>query len=121
MKLNFLKAKIHSATVTKADLNYEGSISIDEEILKKSSILPNEKVDVLNVANGERFSTYTIVAPKNSGEIQVNGAAARLVQKGDKIIIISYCIIEKSESKNFKPNILILGENNKIQTSEQKQ
>jgi aspartate 1-decarboxylase len=114
MQLNFFKSKIHSATVTKADLNYEGSISIDEEILQKSEILPHEKVDVLNINNGERFSTYTIIAPKGSGEIQVNGAAARLVQEGDKIIIISYCIINESESKNFQPKILILGENNKI-------
>ena len=114
MQLNFLKAKIHSATITKADLNYEGSISIDEEILEKSGILPHEKVDVLNVTNGQRFSTYTIKASKGSREIQVNGAAARLVQEGDKIIIISYCIIDEEEVKNFKPKILILEQNNKI-------
>ena len=114
MKLHFLKAKIHSATITKADLHYEGSISIDEDILTKANIHPHEKVDVLNTTNGQRFSTYTIKAKKNSGEIQINGAAARLVQKGDNVIIISYCIIDEDEAKKFKPNILILDKNNQI-------
>ncbi|MFM7557007.1 MAG: aspartate 1-decarboxylase, partial [Alphaproteobacteria bacterium] len=77
MKITLMRAKIHRATVTQADLNYEGSISIDEELLNQSGILTHEMVDVLNINNGERFTTYAIKAPKNSGEIKINGAAAR--------------------------------------------
>ena len=91
MQLTLMKAKIHRATITEADLHYEGSISIDEVLLKESGILPFEKVDVLNINNGERFTTYAIAAKYGSGEIKVNGAAARMVHKGDLIIIIAYC------------------------------
>ena len=83
MQLTLMRAKIHRATITEADLHYEGSISIDENLLDTSGILPFEKVDVLNINNGERFSTYTIPAKRGSGEIKVNGAAARIVHKGD--------------------------------------
>lgn len=112
MLLNIFKAKIHRATVTKADLNYEGSISIDTELLDKAGILIGEKVDVVNINNGERFTTYTIAAPAGSGQIQVNGAAARLVQPGDKVIIIAYGIVDEEEAKNYKPTVIVVDENN---------
>ncbi len=108
-----MKAKIHRATITQADLHYEGSISIDENLLKESGILPYEKVDVLNISNGERFSTYAIVAKANSGEIKVNGAAARLVQVGDQIIIIAYCLINAKEAEIFQPKVLLVDQKNK--------
>ncbi len=112
-----MRAKIHHATVTQADLHYQGSISIDEEILELSGILPNEKVDVLNINNGERFTTYAIKAKKGSREIKINGAAARKAQIGDLVIIIAYATMDYNEAKNFKPNIIILGDNNKINQS----
>lgn len=114
MQLTLLKAKIHRATVTKADLNYEGSISIDNDLLKASGILVNEKVDVLNINNGERFSTYAIEAKAGSKEIQVNGAAARLVQNGDKVIIISYANFSEEEAKKHKPTIIFVDEKNNL-------
>ncbi len=114
MQLTLLKAKIHRATVTKADLNYEGSISIDTNLLKASGILVNEKVDVLNINNGERFSTYAIPAKAGSKAIQVNGAAARLVQNGDKVIIISYANFSEEETKKHNPNLVFVNEQNEI-------
>lgn len=109
-----MRAKIHHAKVTMADLHYEGSISIDSEIIKEVGFLINEKVDVLNINNGERFTTYVIEAPANSKAIQVNGAAARKVQVGDVLIIIAYGQFELEEAKNLKPKVLILDENNQI-------
>jgi aspartate 1-decarboxylase len=114
MQLTLLKAKIHRATVTKADLNYEGSISIDINLLKASNIIVHEKVDVLNINNGERFTTYVIPAKANSGAIQVNGAAARKVQIGDQVIIISYASMPEIEAKKFKPTIVLLDGNNRV-------
>jgi len=109
-----LKAKLHRATVTKADLDYEGSISIDRDLLDVSGILPNEQVDVLNLSTGGRFTTYAIEAPRGSREIAVNGAAARLVQTGDKVIVIAYCQIPAEEARNYKPSVVLLGEGNAI-------
>lgn len=114
MQLNIFKSKIHRATVTNADLNYEGSISIDKDLLDESGILVNEKVDVVNINNGERFSTYTIEAPAGSGQIQINGAAARLAQIGDKVIIIAYAILDEKEAKSFTPKVIVVDENNQI-------
>ena len=94
MMLTMMKSKIHRATVTQADLNYEGSISIDQDLLERAGILPNEQVDILNITNGERFTTYAIKAPRGSKTFGLNGAAARRVQLGDKIIIITYCQME---------------------------
>lgn len=108
MQLTLLKAKIHRATVTKADLNYEGSISVDINLLKKANILVNEQVDVLNINNGERFTTYAIAGEANSGQIQVNGAAARKVQVGDLLIIIAYASMDEHEAQKFKPNVLVV-------------
>jgi aspartate 1-decarboxylase len=113
MQLTLLKAKIHRATITKADLNYEGSISIDTNLLKFSGILVNEKVDVLNINNGERFTTYVIPAKAGSGAIQVNGAAARLVQVGDPVIIIAYASMDEAEAKKFVPKVLLVDAKNR--------
>jgi len=112
----FLCSKIHQARVTKADLNYQGSITIDSLILKKSGISVYEQVHVLNISNGQRFITYTIEGKENSGAIQVNGAAARLTQVGDLLIILSYIYLENSELNSHRPKVLFLGENNKIKT-----
>lgn len=109
-----MRSKIHHAMVTQADLNYEGSISIDEELLKAADILPYEQVDVLNINNGERFTTYAIKAPAGSKEIKINGAAARKAQVKDRVIIISYGIFNKEEVNNYKPKTLILDEKNNI-------
>jgi aspartate 1-decarboxylase len=114
MQITLMRAKIHRATVTQADLNYEGSISIDENLLEKSGIFEHEMVDVLNINNGERFTTYAIKAKKNSGEIKINGAAARKVQIGDPVIIIAYGSLPLDQAKNFQPKILLLNNDNKI-------
>ena len=113
MLLNMFKSKIHRATVTEANLNYVGSITIDKLLLEKAGILPGEKVQIVNNNNGARLETYTIEGEANSGVICLNGAAARLVQPGDTVIIIAYCLIEAEEAKSIKPNILILDEENK--------
>jgi aspartate 1-decarboxylase len=113
MKRFMFKSKIHRAVVTGADLNYEGSITIDSELLRLADILPYEKVDIYNITNGERFSTYVIPGEPGSGEICLNGAAARKVQKGDIIIIVSYCELEEEEVKNFQPIVVLVDEKNK--------
>ncbi|ARJ56733.1 aspartate 1-decarboxylase [Campylobacter cuniculorum] len=113
MTITLLKAKIHRAVVSEAKLNYVGSISIDKELLKASGILEYEKVQVVNLNNGERFETYTI-ATKEKGMICLNGAAARLVQAGDKIIIMSYANLEAKEALDFKPKVVFVDENNAI-------
>jgi len=112
MQLTIMRSKIHRATVTQADLNYEGSVSIDENLLEKSGILEHEKVDVLNINNGERFTTYAIKAPRNSGEIKINGAAARKAQVGDLVIIIAYCSMSHSQALIHQPKILMLDSQN---------
>ena len=107
-----MRAKIHRAVVTQADLNYEGSISIDSTLLELSGILENEMVDVLNINNGERFTTYAIKAPKDSGEIKINGAAARKVQINDPVIIIAYGAREIEEAKKFQPKVILVNNQN---------
>ena len=114
MKITLMRAKIHRAYVTQADLNYEGSISIDETLLNESGILENEMVDVLNINNGERFTTYAIKAEKDSGEIKINGAAARKVQINDPVIIIAYGAMKLEEAKNFKSKVVLVDAKNKI-------
>ena len=114
MQLTLFRAKIHRATVTEADLNYEGSISIDTELLEASGILPYEKVDVLNINNGERFTTYAIPSIKGGGEIKINGAAARKVHVGDPVIIIAYASMNEDEARKFKPKVVLVDKNNKI-------
>lgn len=114
MQLEFLYSKIHRATVTDANLNYVGSITIDKALLEASNIREWQKVEILDVNNGERFSTYVIEGKENSGCICLNGAAARKVQPGDKVIIVSYASLDENEIKEFKPTIVIVDDNNKI-------
>lgn len=114
MLQEFLFAKIHRATVTDANLNYVGSITIDKTLLEASGIKVNQKVDILNVNNGERFHTYVIEGKENSGQICLNGAAARKVQKGDTVIIVAYALLDEQEQKTFKPKVVHVDLNNKI-------
>ncbi|WZL74382.1 aspartate 1-decarboxylase [Clostridiaceae bacterium 35-E11] len=114
MLLTMFKSKIHRATVTEANLNYVGSITIDKALLEQSGILPGEKVQIVNNNNGARLETYVIEGKKDSGTICLNGAAARLVQPGDKVIIIAYGLVDEEEAKNLRPKILILDEKNKV-------
>ncbi len=114
MILTMMKGKIHRATVTQADLHYEGSISIDRDLLDMAGILPNEQVDILNINNGERFTTYAITAPRGSKTFGLNGAAARRVQLGDKIIIITYAQMEAEVAKSYVPDVVLLDENNDV-------
>ena len=110
----FLYAKIHRATVTEANLDYVGSITIDKTLLDEVNIKPNQKVEILDVNNGERFSTYVIEGEANSGVICLNGAAARKVQVKDKIIIVAYALLSQDEQKTFVPKIAHVDENNKL-------
>ena len=116
MLLTMLKTKIHRAKVTEADLNYEGSISIDGALMERAGILPYEQVDILNINNGARFTTYAIEAPKGSGKIGINGAAARLVQKDDLVIICAYGQVEKELARNYKPTVLLMDGNNEVKS-----
>ena len=106
------KSKIHRATVTDANLNYEGSITIDKILMDAADIFPFEKVQVVNINNGSRAETYVIEGIKNSGTICLNGAIARLAQKGDLVIIISYALMTEDEARNLKPKIIIVDDNN---------
>ena len=110
----FLYAKIHRATVTQACLDYVGSITIDKVLLDSVGLRENQKVEILNINNGERFSTYIIEGAANSGIICLNGAAARKVQVKDKIIIVAYALLDEQEQKTFKPKIAHVDENNKL-------
>lgn len=114
MQRFMLKSKLHRATVTDADLNYEGSISIDENLLDIADILPFEKVAIYNVSNGERFTTYAIKGKRNSGTICLNGAAARKVSKGDLVIIASYVLVDDAETRNWLPKCVHLDGNNQV-------
>ena len=114
MTITMLHSKIHRATVTDANLNYVGSITIDSEILKASSMRVGQKVDIVNINNGERFSTYIIPGEPGKKEFCLNGAAARKVHKGDKIIIIAYTQLSEAEADSFKPTIVILDDDNEI-------
>jgi aspartate 1-decarboxylase len=109
-----MKAKIHRATVTEANLNYVGSITIDQDILDKVDILPNEKVQIVNNNNGARLETYVIPGERGSKVICLNGAAARLVQPGDRVIIISYAMMEDQAARSHKPVVAVLDEENNI-------
>ena len=111
MQIQVVKSKIHRVKVTGADLNYIGSITIDVALMEASNIFEGEKVSIVNINNGERLETYAIPGPRNSGEITLNGPAARKVHKGDIIIIISYGIISIEEAKEFKPSIIFPNEN----------
>ncbi len=112
MQIQILKSKIHRVKVTGCDLNYIGSITIDEELIKASNLIIGEKVQVVNINNGERIETYVIKGKKNSGEVTLNGPAARKVQKGDYIIIIGYATMEVEKAKKYKPTIIFPNDNN---------
>ena len=114
MKIEMLYSKIHRATVTDANLNYVGSITIDEELMQQANLLVGQKVDIVNINNGERFSTYVIKGKRGNRDICLNGAAARKVQIGDKIIIIAYASMKLKKAKKFKPTVLIVDDNNDI-------
>ena len=109
-----LKSKIHRATVTDANLNYIGSITIDQDLMDAANILPNEQVHIVNNNNGARLETYVIAGPRGSGMICLNGAAARMVQKGDIIIIIGYGIFEENEARTYKADLVFVDANNRI-------
>jgi aspartate 1-decarboxylase len=116
MLLTLLKAKLHRATVTQADMDYEGSIAIDRDLLEASGILPHEQVDVLNITNGARFTTYAIEAPRGSKTIGVNGAAARHFQTGDRVIIAAWAQMDPETAKQHAPAVVKLNEKNEIVT-----
>jgi aspartate 1-decarboxylase len=115
MYRTMMNAKIHRARVTEANLNYVGSVTIDEYILEQVGILPNEKVQIVNNNNGARIETYVIPGERHSGVICLNGAAARLVQKDDVVIIISYAVISNDELSTHKPTVAIMNERNEIE------
>lgn len=114
MQIEILKSKIHQAVVTEANLHYVGSITIDESLMNAANLIENEKVQVLDMNNGERFDTYVIKGKYNSGVICLNGPAARKVVVGDVVVIISYCSIDFEEAKHFKPSIVFPKEGNKL-------
>lgn len=116
MNLTLLKCKIHRATVTQADLHYEGSISIDRDLMDEAGLLPYEQVDVLNINNGHRFTTYAIEAERGSGIIGINGAAARLAQPGDLVIICAYAQMDKETAQSFEPKVVLMGDNNTVKS-----
>lgn len=116
MQVQVVKSKIHRVTVTGADLNYIGSITIDEVLMEAANIIEGEKVSIVNINNGERLETYVIKGNRNSGEITLNGPAARKVQKGDIIIIISYGIMDFETAKSFKPSLVFPNEKNNTLT-----
>jgi aspartate 1-decarboxylase len=114
MQIEILKSKIHKATITEADLNYIGSIAIDEDLIEAANLIENEKVHIYNITNGERLETYVIRGKRGTGTISLNGAAARKAAIGDKVIIISYATMDFEKAKAFKPTILFPDDNNKL-------
>ncbi|MGH8271915.1 MAG: aspartate 1-decarboxylase [Gammaproteobacteria bacterium] len=116
MQLTLLKSKLHQATITAADLDYEGSCAIDAELLARAGILEYEQIHLYNITNGERLVTYAIHAPAGSREICANGAAAHHMRKGDRVIICSYAAMEAEAAARFKPRVLILDEENRVKS-----
>ncbi|MEM1371034.1 MAG: aspartate 1-decarboxylase [Pseudomonadota bacterium] len=114
MMLTLLRCKIHRAAVTECDLHYEGSVSIDTDLLDASGLLVNERVEIYDIDNGNRFATYVIEAPAGSGIIGLNGAAARLACVGDKLIICAYASMEMKEAKTHKPTVIVCDDNNRV-------
>lgn len=114
MTITKLKGKIHRATVTQAELDYVGSITVDQDLLDAAGILEYEKVAIVNINNGQRFETYTISGERGSGVMCLNGAAARCVQKGDKIILMAYAQFKVEEAKEFQPYVVFVDDENKV-------
>lgn len=114
MLRKLLKSKLHRATLTRADLHYEGSLGVDEELMQAAGLLPNEAVHVWNVNNGSRLQTYVVPAPAGSGEVCLYGSAARKGQPGDVVIIAAFCWMEDEEARTHRPNVVLLGEGNRV-------
>lgn len=114
MQIEMFYSKIHRATVTDANLNYVGSITIDEELLEAAKMRVGQKVEILNINNGERFSTYIILGQRGKRDMCLNGAAARKVQPGDKIIVVAYASYNEKELETYKPNVVLVDDNNDI-------
>ncbi|WP_195971054.1 aspartate 1-decarboxylase [Clostridium thermobutyricum] len=115
MQIEMLKGKIHRACVTEAKLNYVGSITVDEDLLDAAGILEYEKVQIVDIDNGMRFETYTIAGERGSGVMCLNGAASRCVQVGDRIILMSYCIIDNEKAIKHRPKVVFVNKENKIE------
>ena len=114
MNICMMKSKLHRATVTELDIDYEGSLGIDLDLIEAAGLYVNERIDIYNINNGQRFSTYVIEKPRGSKEFSLNGAAARLACKGDKIIIVSYAFMDEKDAKKYKPTVIKLKEGNEI-------
>jgi aspartate 1-decarboxylase len=114
MQITLMKGKIHRASVTQADLHYEGSISIDRKLMDAAGFLVNERVEIYNIETGARFATYVIEAPRESGTIGLNGAAARLAMTGDKVIIVAYASFDEAEANTFRPRVVLVDRENGI-------
>ncbi|UPK34583.1 aspartate 1-decarboxylase [Bradyrhizobium sp. 186] len=114
MQITLMKGKIHRASVTEADLHYEGSVSIDRALLDAAGFLINERVEIYNVETGARFATYVIEAPRGSGIISLNGAAARLAMPGDKVVMVAYASFDEAEAKTFRPRVVLVDRDNRI-------
>jgi aspartate 1-decarboxylase len=114
MLRTMMKSKIHRATVTQADLHYVGSVTVDEDLLEAADLLPGELVHIVDITNGARLETYTIAGPRGSGVIGINGAAARLVQPGDLVILIGYGQMETAEARTFRPSIVFVDADNRV-------
>jgi len=110
-------SKLHRATVTEADLEYVGSITIDEELMEAADLLPNQQVDVLDITNGERLTTYAIPGPRGGRDIKINGAAAHLVSVGDRVIVVAYGLMSDEDAHRHTPRVVVLGEDNAIVTA----
>ncbi len=115
MRRTLMKSKIHRATVTEADLHYQGSIAIDAELLRVADILPHERVEIYNVTNGERLATYAIPAPAGSGVVMINGAAAHKARPGDVVILATYAEFEEAEARRHEPTVVLMAAGNRIE------
>ncbi|MDF0492937.1 MULTISPECIES: aspartate 1-decarboxylase [Bradyrhizobium] len=114
MQITLMKGRIHRASVTEADLHYEGAVSIDRALLDAAGIVINERIEIYNIETGARFATYVVEAPRGSGIISLNGAAARLALPGDKVTIVAYASFDEEEAKTFKPRIVLVDRENRI-------
>jgi aspartate 1-decarboxylase len=121
MYLSLLKCKLHGATVTDANLNYEGSIGIPRDLMDAAGLLAHERVDVLNFANGARLTTYVLEYPAGSGHIVMNGPAAHLIKKGDRVIVAAYMSLSPKDAKKHQPKVIILGSGNKVKPTRSKE
>jgi len=114
MHRTMMKSKLHRATVTGADLHYQGSVAVDRDLLEAADILPWERVEIYNITNGERLATYAIPAPRGSGEVMINGAAAHKAGKGDLVILVSYADYSDEEARRHRPRVLLMDEANRV-------